>query len=875
MNVLDASTEVSIIATDPEGVITVFNRGAELMLGYSANQVVGIHTPALFHLQSEIDKRSLKLSQAEGKPIEGFQVFTYIPVREGREQRQWTYVSSDGREIQVSLIVTVIYGDDGNISGYLGIAHDITKEIHSYRDIKAFKGILDQVLDCILMYRTDTLRLIYANDGASQHLGYSNQQLLEMTPLDFKVEFTEAQFRSNLQPLLDGKETAILIETQHQHRDGHLIPVELSIQLLSNENKDVFVGVARDISARKATEKLLIESYQYTQTILESVLDGIITIDAKGIIQSFNPASQQIFGYQADEVIDRNVNLLMPEPFHSAHDGYLKNYHATGVARIIGTGREVEGLRKDGSTFPMDLAVSKCFYHGKPIYIGLVRDITERKRVEMLKNEFISMVSHELRTPLTSINGALGLLVGGAVGQLPEQVKSMLDIAYKNSKRLALLINDLLDMEKLSSNKVHLDFQEQLLMPVVEQAMESVLAYAEQFDVRLELIARADDCRVNIDAVRLQQVLCNFLSNAVKFSPIGAQVDVAVYQRKNWARVEVIDRGSGVPDEFRSRIFQKFSQADSSDTRQKGGTGLGLAISKELVERMSGTIGFESTPGQGATFYFCLPVGLSHNPQLLGEISLPMSAVRILVVEDDRDISELLAALLRRASYQVDIAGTVAEALYFLKNYEYGAITLDLMLPDQSGIELIRQLRSQTETENLPIIVVSAYAEEGRLSISGEFNAIDWIDKPFDQVRLTAAVRRALVRHFSYRPRILHVEDDADLHNIVATIGSEVADFDFAGSLAEARAKLKLEKYSLIILDIGLPDGSGLELLAELKQQNPELPVIVLSGSELTLEQRACAQSVLVKTRVPNQDLLDTVQRLLLAHPLNHGKDNL
>lgn len=239
--------------------------------------------------------------------------------------------------------------------------------------------------------------------------------------------------------------------------------------------------------------------------------------------------------------------------------------------------------------------------------IGTNTDISERKRIDNMKSEFVSTVSHELRTPLTSISGALGLVAGGVAGELPAQAKQMIDIAHKNSVRLSHLINDLLDMEKLVAGKIQLDLQPQALMPLVEHTLESISTYAAQYQVRFELIAR-EEVQVRVDAIRLQQVLNNLLSNAAKFSPYGAHVEIAVKRHDGRVRVEIIDHGTGIPMEFRERIFQKFSQADSSDTRQKGGTGLGLAISKELIERMHGTIGFDSTPGRGSRFYFELPL---------------------------------------------------------------------------------------------------------------------------------------------------------------------------------------------------------------------------------------------------------------------------
>jgi PAS domain S-box-containing protein len=346
----------------------------------------------------------------------------------------------------------------------------------------------------------------------------------------------------------------------------------------------------------------------YIKTIMDTALDGIITIDSCGTITSFNQSAETIFGYSADKVIGCNVNMLMPEPHRSAHNGYLHDYLTKGSMPDTRQEIEVEGRRNGGSAFPMSLAISATSHKGQPLFIGLVRDITEQKRVERMKAEFVSTVSHELRTPLTSISGSLALLAGGVLGDVPETFKPILDIAHKNSQRLTLLINDLLDMEKLMAGKAHFEFQVQLLMPLVEQALESVKSYSDQFRVTYRIEERADGVQVRVDGNRLQQVLFNFLSNAAKFSPAGEIVSIKVKERGNRVRVEIMDLGPGVPEAFQSRLFQKFSQADSSNCRQKGGTGLGLAISKELIERMQGLVGYRSGQGQATCFYCELPL---------------------------------------------------------------------------------------------------------------------------------------------------------------------------------------------------------------------------------------------------------------------------
>jgi signal transduction histidine kinase len=235
-------------------------------------------------------------------------------------------------------------------------------------------------------------------------------------------------------------------------------------------------------------------------------------------------------------------------------------------------------------------------------------DITASKQAEQAKTEFVSTVSHELRTPLTSIKGALGLINSGVLGEVPAYLKPMLDIANKNSVRLSSLINDLLDMEKVLAGGVHFEFQDQPLLPLVEQTIETIRPYGEPLKVGFALTVMDASLKVRVDGPRLHQVLANLLSNAAKFSPADSQVEIRVIRHGEMGRVEVQDCGSGIAPEFRGRIFQKFSQADSSDTRQKGGAGLGLAISKEMIERMNGRIGFVSEAGKGSCFYFELPL---------------------------------------------------------------------------------------------------------------------------------------------------------------------------------------------------------------------------------------------------------------------------
>jgi len=237
----------------------------------------------------------------------------------------------------------------------------------------------------------------------------------------------------------------------------------------------------------------------------------------------------------------------------------------------------------------------------------LAKEAAERKRLEQVKNEFVSTVSHELRTPLTSIRGSLGLLAGGAVGKFEPAAKNLVDVALRSAERLIRLINDILDIDKIEAGKLQFDIRPVDLVPLAEHALQATGDFARQYGVQFTLVEAPPSVTVQADADRLTQVLTNLLSNAAKFSPKGASVDVSIAPQGGKVRVSVRDRGPGLPEEFQRKIFQRFAQADTSDTRQKGGTGLGLSISKAIIDRLGGRVGFDTKLGEGTTFYFELP----------------------------------------------------------------------------------------------------------------------------------------------------------------------------------------------------------------------------------------------------------------------------
>lgn len=356
--------------------------------------------------------------------------------------------------------------------------------------------------------------------------------------------------------------------------------------------------------ARKRTETELKESEQKYRDLFENASDLIQSLDSDGRIVYVNRAWRETMGYSEEETWQLTIrDFIHPQ----------SQEHCLSTLQKVMAGEKLDKLEavfvaKDGKKIEVEGSVSCRFVDGKAISTrGIFRDVTQRKKVDRMKDEFVSVVSHELRTPLTSIRGSLGLLIHGIAGAISQQAKELLVIALNNSERLIRLINDILDIQKIQSGQMRFSLQKTEIMPLVEQALTNNNSYGEQFGVHFSITERCAGVQVSVDSDRFLQVLTNLMSNAAKFSPRGSTVEIGVSRRESWVRVTVTDHGCGIPEEFRSRIFEKFAQADSSDTRQKGGSGLGLSICKAIVEKMNGRIDYVSQLNVGTSFYFELP----------------------------------------------------------------------------------------------------------------------------------------------------------------------------------------------------------------------------------------------------------------------------
>jgi PAS domain S-box-containing protein len=557
------------------------------------------------------------------------------------------------------------------------------------------------------------------------------------------------------------------------------------------------------------------------EAILSSTGDGLLIFDTNGRITFVNPAAEKMLARGAETLVG-----LVLEPWDLFG---LKPDLDGGVRDTASQMREVRMEAPEHRI--VDVRVDPVL-EGDGSYVGAVmtiRDVTAEREATQMKNEFVSTVSHELRTPLTSIKGYIDLILDGEAGEINEIQQEFLSIVKENSDRLVELINDMLDISRIESGRIVLKVQPLDVAERIEGAVNTFRAVLDQQGRTIHVDIPAGLPRAAGDPDRVGQVLINFISNAIKYSPAGGDVEVSASVIDSAVRVAIHDHGIGIAPEDQSRLFTKFYRVDSSLTREIGGTGLGLSICKSIIELLGGQVGVDSAPGEGSTFWFSLPLAsaeLVRTPSLEGPLGTPGG--RILVVDNSEDVANLIATYLSRRGYEVVKAFSADEAWQYALELEPRVITLDVMLDEGAGFDLLQKLKADSRTKEIPVVVLSIICDEGK---SHRMGATDYLEKPIEKTRLIGIIDGLVGSEAS--PVVLVVDDDKAIVELLSrTLKQRGYAVMGAYDGREAMAAVRSRRPHAILLDLRMPVMDGYEVLQELKSdpETADIPVVIMSA---------------------------------------------
>jgi len=516
-----------------------------------------------------------------------------------------------------------------------------------------------------------------------------------------------------------------------------------------------FAVVERDVTTRRHAEQQRQESTQRLKAIVDTAVDGLVTINERGIIESANPAAERMFGWDASELVGRNVSMLMPEPDRSAHDGYLRRYLMTRERRVIGIGREMRGLRRDGTLFPMDLAISETpLPSGRRIFTGLLRDVSDRKRIEaelldsdQRKDEFLAVLAHELRNPLAPISNALQVLKHAR--EQPQRVDAVREVMERQIHQLVRLIDDLLDVNRITRGKLHLRRARVELADVVSAAVESSRTAIDAPGHQLVVDLPSEPVWLEVDAMRIAQVISNLLANAARYTPAGGRIELRAHSDGESVRISVTDNGIGIARDSLARVFEIFAQLNEPRARASNSLGIGLALVRSLVEMHGGSVTAQSAgPGTGSCFAVNLPLAWE-DEQREGDVrrsaSLP-TGLRVLVVDDNIDAADTLAMLLRIFNHDVELAHDGIDALAVAARFRPALVLMDVSMPRMGGLEATRAMRAETWGKHIFICTLTGFGQDADRQRSADAGVDAHLVKPVAPEALQVVIAQARSR---------------------------------------------------------------------------------------------------------------------------------
>ncbi|WP_421932177.1 PAS domain S-box protein [Phenylobacterium sp.] len=784
------SANFSSIATDANGVIQIFNVGAEQMLGYAAAEVMNKITPADISDPQELIARAEELSMELGTPITpGFEALVFKASRGIEDIYELTYIRKDGSRFPAVVSVTALRDVRGDIIGYLLIGTDNTARKQAEEALLKAGALQSAIFNSanFSSIATDANGVIQIfNVGAEQMLGYAAAEVMnKITPADISdpQELIARADELSMElgtPITPGFEALVfkasrgiedIYELTYIRKDGSRFPAVVSVTALRDVRGGIigYLLIGTDNTARKQVEEEQKKSDQklrdqqfYTRSLIESNIDALMTTDPSGIITDVNRQMEALTGCTRDELIGAPFKDYFTDPRRAE----------AAIKRVLReksvTDYELTARARDGVQTVVSYNATTFYDRNRKLegVFAAARDVTERKRFEAelqqaravaesasrTKSDFLASMSHEIRTPMNAIMGIADLL---AKTSLTAEQDKYVQIFRRAGDNLLNLINDILDLSKVEASQLELEQTGFRLNDHLEKVIEIVAGRAQEKGLTLDWVIASD---VHLDLVgdptRLRQVLLNLLGNAIKFTETGGvslRVELDTESSSPTAlRFVVTDTGIGIPQDKLGRVFERFTQADSSTTRRFGGSGLGLTICKRLVELMGGRIWAQSEMGTGSVFTFTAPLEVwadVDRPVLeqAGEgTQAPLPPLRILLAEDSPDNCTITLAYLEDTPYQVEIAENGAVACEMFAAARYDLVLMDRQMPVMDGLAATRTMRA-FELANgrapTPIVALTAAALKGDRETCLAAGCTAFLTKPIKQDVLLRAIR--------------------------------------------------------------------------------------------------------------------------------------
>lgn len=724
-----ASSDDAIMSKTLQGIITSWNPAAEKTFGYTELEAIGQPMAMLIPDDRKHEEREILTKISAGKRIEHFETIR---------------VKKDGVKISISVSISPIFNSKNKIIGASKIARDISRQKKSEEEQAKFSAIVTSSDDAIM---SKTLQGIITswNPGAENIFGYSEQEAIGQ-PMAMLIPDDRKHEEREILTKISAGERIKHFETIRVTKDNKKINISASISPIFNSKNEI-IGVskiARDISDRKKIElelehhrshleELVALATSEVKAILKTAVNGVISIDEHGTIHLFNPAAESLFGWRSNEVVGKNVSILMDNNLGAKHNEFIQHYINTGEKNIIGVGREIPCLRKDDSTFLGHIAVGHSkLKSGSHLFVAFIADITQQKIAEeeliisrnnaetaaKAKANFLANMSHEIRTPMNSIIGFSEVITQD--NSLSANTRNHINIILNSGRHLLNVINDILDFSKIEAGKInieHINFNLKNLLKDIISTI-SFSASEKRLTLKLEFDKLVPECVVG-DPSRLRQIILNLVGNAIKFTAKGKVViSLKVGDRPDTLCFSISDTGIGMTSSHLATIFDAFSQADASTSRQYGGTGLGTSISKQLVELMGGKISAESEISKGSTFHFSVHLPATKNKQtcLYDNEIIPSNsfvsprAFNVLIAEDIEANATLLILRLKKQDHTVIWAKNGKEALDAYNEEHFDIILMDVQMPVMDGFQATQAIRKkeQLSKKHIPIIALTA-----------------------------------------------------------------------------------------------------------------------------------------------------------------------